>query len=334
MIYTGLRVLDLDASDHDLTVDASGSRNVVEVTPLDSNSGTLVIQGPDPILNYHDAAALLVDGGADTDVLIVNGSAIDDVINVDGTMVEVVGSLPVAYTRFESVTARGNEGNDQISVVPDANIPFFVNGGLPIGATTSNPAFQGDRLKVDLDGENDLIFHAGPEGDAGTYVVGARAPVSFDEIESIDLLNVGPAGNATVNGTNGDDQVTIIGTGNGNSTVSVNNGPAVVYPNIPTFSLESIGGDDFIAIQSIVNWNVNITVVGGSFTSHTSLRLTTPGTETATFTPTDSLAGTVSLSQRRRSSTSPEFSKSNTTARATMTLSSCNPYSQSTTRSS
>ncbi len=298
LIHTGLVFLNLDADNQHLDVFGTSERDVVVVTPLGPDSGHLELANDTPLLDYTSVQSILVDGGASDDVLVVNGSAVDDVILVDGPgrRVNVTGALPVDFDGFDSLTVQGREGTDQVTVVPDALIPIFIAGGLPIGATTSNPAFQGDRLKVDLDGENDLIFHAGPEGDAGTYVVGSRAPISFDEIESIDLFDVGPNGAATVNGTNGDDQVTIIGTGNGNSTVSVNNGPAVVYPNIPTLTLESISGDDFIAIQTIANWNLDITVVGGGFTSHTDLRLTTPGTETVTFTPTGSLEGTVGLS--------------------------------------
>ena len=295
--YTGITSLAVNASNQALTVTTDGAADTVDVTPLVIDGGQLTASSTSVQVTYSNAASLLVDGGGAEDLLRVFGLSGDDEFLVDGVgdEVAVTGRLNVDYVNFESLQVHTLDGLDEITVIPAANLPILINGGNPVGATTSNPAFRGDQLIIDVDGEESLIFHAGPEGDAGTYVIGARQPISFDEIESINLENFGPAPVVTVNGTNDGDEIRVTATGDQDFSVSVNGSPAVVHPDVPTLILDSIAGTDTIAIETRSNWDVDVTVNGGGFSTGDLFVLTTPGQETATFTPATLLNGSIVL---------------------------------------
>jgi hypothetical protein len=68
-----------------------------------------------------------------------------------------------------------------------------------------------------------------------------------------------------VNGTNADDDISVIGNGEDDFTVSVNAGPAIQYNNMNELTIEALAGDDDVEIElnSQLNLDDNITVDGG-----------------------------------------------------------------------
>src|SRR5262249_43420246 len=152
------------------------------------------------------------------------------VINEITSTVQISGRNGVNYSGVEQLSVIGNGGADTFNVASGA-IPVFVDGGDPIGV------LPGDLLNI-LAGGASLTYNAGPQTDQGSFVVGANAPVSFDNIESFGISGSGPA---VINGTNGPDTITVIARdastyaaadGVQDFTVSVNNGPDLLFVNV------------------------------------------------------------------------------------------------------
>jgi hypothetical protein len=156
-----------------------------------------------------------------------------------------------------------------------------------------------------------VTFNAGPGADEGSFVVGANQPVSFDHIESIGRIIGG--GSAVINGTSAPDAITIIardssthaGTdGVRDFTVSVNAGPALLFVDSPSLTINAGNGSDVVTLAAPAPnnaaWNVNVTVNGGTPAADTDqLIVQTPGAgaESVTYTPTPAASdgGTLDL---------------------------------------
>ena len=127
--------------------------------------------------------------------------------------------------------------------------------------------------------------------------------VSWDHIEGVTVVGGPGVGPGVILGTNGDDDITIIardssthaGTdGAQDFTVSVNDGPDVLYINVPVLLLDALAGDDDIVVREPAPnnavWNVQLFIAGGTPASPTGdqgdvVELETPGTQTVVFTP-------------------------------------------------
>ena len=100
-----------------------------------------------------------------------------------------------------------------------------------------------------------VTLSTGPENDEGGFLVGANQAVSFDHIESLaPIVSGGPA---IINGTNGPDAITIIarsdlpGTdGVLDFTVSVNDGPEILFIDTPVLTVNALSGSDEIVLRS------------------------------------------------------------------------------------
>src|SRR5262249_56029081 len=104
----------------------------------------------------------------------------------------------------------------------------------------------------------------GDESDEGGFATAGAQDVSFDHIELITVTN-GPGGPGcpiVIFGTNADDDITVIARDAGYSpgtpgldgiqdfTVSVNNGPELLFINAPTLAIDGLAGDDDIVIRT------------------------------------------------------------------------------------
>ncbi len=83
---------------------------------------------------------------------------------------------------FTEVTFEGLGGTDVFNVTPDADVAIHIDGGDPIGALQST----GDTLNV-ISGGASFTFQPGPEPDSGTITVTGSQPISFDEIELLQV---------------------------------------------------------------------------------------------------------------------------------------------------
>ena len=137
-------------------------------------SGT---SGPDTITTTHGAGTFDITGGL---------SAGNNTI-----------------TGMEAVRVEAGDGADAITLnlLAAGGLNYTVLGGNPIGTT------GGDSLTVNSAAT--MTVTAGPENDAGSVDAATATPtnVSFDEIE---VLIIGGGGGGVINGTNGNDAITII----------------------------------------------------------------------------------------------------------------------------
>jgi hypothetical protein len=294
-----------------VTVVDNASNNTLDVTPTGANSATEQIAGQPLVVNTVSTGNLnvmLAPNG--NDALVVNGSQYNDTMNVSDSLVTdtetsgpAVTLQSVAISGEASLTVNGNDGSDTFNVTPSATVPIFVDGGNPVGV------LPGDQFNL-VSGGAAVTFTAGPTSDSGGFQVANDATVSFTHIETIG--NMGATG-VTVNGTNGDDQITIIARdksynaaadGVQDFTVSVNNGPNILFINTPTLNVNALSGNDDIVLEAPApnnaKWNVQVTVDGGPPASSGSglgdvFALETPAGSNAqnvTYTPTGSNSGT------------------------------------------
>ena len=262
-----------------VTVKDTAANNTLTVTPTGANSSSVQVSGQAMVVNVTAAATPLnVNLAAnENDSLLVNGSQYNDTIAVSGTQVAITETngpalvlQTIAYTGAASLTVNGNDGSDTFNVTPAA-IPIFVDGGNPVGV------LPGDVLNLNVGG-GPTQFFAGPTSDSGGFQVGANATVSFIHIETIGpIFN---PGNVTINGTNGDDDITIIARDNSYApgttgldgiqdfTVSVNDGPEFLYVNATSLTVNALSGDDNIVLQTPAPngavWNEPVTINGGA----------------------------------------------------------------------
>ena len=136
-------------------------------------------------------------------------------------------------------------------------------------------------------------------------MVNNNQPISFVHIES---LSVSGGGTPVINGTNGNDVITIIARdssyaagadGIQDFTVSVNSGPNLLFLNTPSLKVNGQAGNDQVVLQApapnLAAWNVAVTVDGGIPSVSDQLVVVAPGTDQATYTPASFNSGTLGV---------------------------------------
>src|SRR5262249_42271940 len=149
-----------------------------------------------------------LDGGAGADTVLVSGTSGPDTITTThgvGTF-NITGGLSAGtntITGMQAVRVEAGDGADAITLNLSAagGLNYTVLGGNPIGT------LAGDSLTVNSGAA--LTVTPGPENDAGSVDAATATPtnVSFDEIEQLILSG---GGGGVVNGTNGNDAITVI----------------------------------------------------------------------------------------------------------------------------
>lgn len=305
--FSNIDTLNLAGGIGDLTINSTSADDAVTVTPGAAggggNSGSVSSSGAIPQIVFVNNGAFTANLGTGNDSLTVIGTANPDTlaINESTSTVQITGRYGISYSGLEHLSVVGSGGSDTFNVTSGA-VPLFVDGGDPIGV------LPGDLLNI-LAGGASVTYNAGPHTDEGSFVVGPNAPVSFDNIESFGITGSGPA---IINGTNAPDAITVIardastypGTdGVQDFTVSVNNGPNLLFVDVGDLTINALSGSDQITLRTPAPnnaaWNVNVTVNGGPPAADTDrLIVETPGTgfETAVYTPTAADGGTLALS--------------------------------------
>ncbi|MCO6458749.1 MAG: hypothetical protein J5I93_25865 [Pirellulaceae bacterium] len=304
VVYTGIEDLNIDANGQNLNTLATGVDDVVEVTPLGTNSGLLQsydAQGNDtsPVVNFRETGTFNLDTAGGQNRIIVNGTTASETIAADGDSVTVGTRETVNYTSTgggNALTVNGHEGSDTFNVTPSPSVPIFIDGGDPIGIT-------GDRLNVQA--ENSVLYHAGPENDEGGIEADGNQIVSFDHIEAVSITD--PAGpgdpdlEVTICATHADDDITAWGVATNVVNVTINDGPIITLNGVTDLILEGKNGDDDIDIDvQVPNLGVEITADGG-LPSTTGDEVTVTGVanplnpDAATWEPLDVDAGTLTV---------------------------------------
>ena len=258
LVYDGIEHLNIAGSGQDLEVAVTDDDDHVEYTPLGVSAGRLQANHDFPVVEFDDVAIFDLDTLAGQNRILVHGTSAANMVTVTPLLVTVDGRETVNYgatAGSNSLTVDGHESSDRFNVTPSADVPIFIDGGDPIG--------MGDVL--DLTADTTSVFSPGPESDAGGFVIDGLQPVSFDQIEEVEVND--PSGTdlvATVMGTHGDDAITASGVAVGAMNVTVNRGPVVSYTGLSNLILQGKNGDDdFTVDQHITSLGVMINVDGG-----------------------------------------------------------------------
>jgi hypothetical protein len=270
------------------------------VTPTGANTATSQVGSLSPVVNSTTTGTFTVDADGGNDTLTVNGTSAGDTINVSGAAVTVVGLQTVNFVNVESLAVNGLAGSDTFNVTSSATVPISIDGGDPVGV------LPGDLLNI-VTVPGDLVnLFPGPTSDSGGVVVNSNQPISYVHIES---LSVTGGGSPVINGTNGNDVITIIARdssyapgldGVQDFTVSVNAGPNLLFIDTPSVIVHALAGNDQIVVQApapnLAAWNVAVTADGGpSSALGDQLVVSTPGANQATYTPATANSGALGV---------------------------------------
>jgi len=331
--YTGVEHVNVSSGNGTVTVDGTAGADSLAVTPTSFTSATLqnytggtaqngqggtlaTMTSLGPAFNFTNVSTatggFTISGNGGSDQLFIEGTQNADTIDVNdaasGTNAVKVGtSLIVNYTNTMSspmahVEIDALAGSDTINIAPSATTTFLVDGGDPIGV------LPGDTINLIHPAGFYQIFQ-GPTKDSGGLNTPSDQTISWIHIETV--INTG--GTPIITGTNGNDQITIIardssynpanpGTPNPlpgldgvqDFTVSVNDGPDMLFVNTPNLLVDSEAGNDDIDVQepapNNAAWNVQIWVAGGTPSAGVAglgdtVELETPGTQNVTYAP-------------------------------------------------
>lgn len=144
------------------------------------------------VIDIEDQDSLTIDGSSldDSLRLFINGGGQLELERLTGT-----GDFPDAFLidilagEPDTINVRGLGGNDLLTVDNTGGaitVPIHFDGGNPVGEL-QQPV--GDILNILTDGAA-FTFLPGPESDSGTVSVTGSAPVSFDEVELLQIEGV------------------------------------------------------------------------------------------------------------------------------------------------
>jgi len=331
----GVEVANLDAGGNSVSFAGTSNADSIAVTPTGSNSasvqdytggtaqngqgGTLATMTPTgPLFNFTSVSTAVggfaVNGNGGSDQLFVEATQGADTIDVnDATsgsgVVKVNPLLSVGYnSAMPHVEIDALAGSDIINIAPSTVTTFLVDGGDPIDV------LPGDTINLIHPAGFYQLF-PGPTSDSGGLNSSGYQTISWAHIETV--TNTG--GTPIITGTNGDDQITIIardntynpanpGTpnplldGHQDFTVSINDGPNMLFIDTPDLLVDSEAGNDDIDVQEPAShatgtlgtqWDVQVYVAGGTPSAGIgglgdTVELETPAQSTLTTPPAGS----------------------------------------------
>ncbi len=299
-----------------LTINGTSGPDTLTYTPTGANAGTVSLAGAAPVINFTGvsaaAGAFTINGNGGNDQLIVQGTQNADTIDVNdaasgANAVKVNSLLVVNYNAsLAHVEVDALAGSDTINIAPSTTTTFLMDGGDPIGV------LPGDTINL-IHPPGPYQIFPGPTTDSGGLKTPGFQTVSWIHIETV--LNTG-GGAPLILGTNGNDEITVIARdssynpanpgvpnplldGVQDFTVSVNNGPDVLFINQPNLFIDALSGNDDIVVREPAPnqavWNVQVFVAAGPPASGSGglgdkIQLETPGTQSVTYTPNNPLA--------------------------------------------
>ena len=278
--YAGIEQLNFHHGGSALTVQGSDLDDDFVVTPLASDDVTLQRNGVSPVVNADGAGAFTIDALDGNDSVTIRGGVGDDIFQnaglnpVTSSLVTIAGLLPINLDNPEAITLEGQAGDDTFYIEP-GDVPFFVDGGDPIGVF-------GDTLNIQVPPGATTTFAVGPENDEGGFSFDSAQPVSYDKIEAFGSINM-YGNDLTVTGTGADDDIKVVGDGTDDLSVTINDGPTISYIDVGDLRIDAGYGDDDIDIDVDALTSVQITVDGNN-PSVSGDTLTVSGGD-ANFTP-------------------------------------------------
>ncbi|MCB9939631.1 MAG: hypothetical protein H6823_15420, partial [Planctomycetaceae bacterium] len=280
-----------------ITVNDGTADETIHVRPTGANTATIQVDGSVPVLHTTNTGALTIGaaGGGDDTLAVTYTSQADDVA-VDaaaGTLTHTtLKTIAFTTANIEALQVFGGADSDTFTVTPSSTIPVFIDGGDPIGS--------GDSLVINA-AANTVTFIAGAQNDEGSFAVASNEAVSFDRIESISVDGDG-TNDLIVNGTNADNDITLVGVagngGNNDFTVSIDGGPAILYTDFDSVTINGLAGDDDIDLDINSLAATAITVDGGDPSSTGDVVTITgnaAGADATNFTPNSVDGGVVTI---------------------------------------
>jgi Ca2+-binding RTX toxin-like protein len=267
--------LEVDFGD-DGSADFSFRRDKVAAIAVDAGAGDDFVRIDDSNGAFTDSIPTTIDGGAGNDTLL-GGAGAETLIGGDGN--DLID---------------GNGGNDT-ALLGAGDDTFIWDPGdgsdtIDGGAGTDTMRFNGADVgeHVDLSANGNHLLFARNIGNITMDTVGVET-VDFNALGGLDVVNVndliktdvqnvnidlastlgGTAGDGqpdrvTVNGTNGDDAITIAGDANGVTTSGV--GPTVaIRHQEPTdlLAVDGLDGNDSISAANLAAQSIALLIDGG-----------------------------------------------------------------------
>ncbi|QGQ22586.1 choice-of-anchor D domain-containing protein [Gimesia benthica] len=223
-------------------IDVTGASDDDQVI-IDGNGGALndggTVDGISGLFTFY--------GNAGADELIVDdsGDNTGDNILIQNTGVGVgsvigAGAVSLSYDALEDLTLYSGTDADDITVNPNVLTTIDIVGGDPAAPTS-----PGDTLTyLTPPGESSTFTPSGLDG--GTIsATGGYQDVTFDEIEGLTF-----GGSIVVDGTAGDDTLTITALTANSGTYQINGGPVINFNANTDFTFNGLNGDDTLIINN------------------------------------------------------------------------------------
>ena len=210
---------------------------------IDGNGGPVndggIVDGISSIISFFG------NGGSDELILDDSGDVSGDTINITsiGPAIGHVGGIGIPgldFNTVEDLTVYSGTDIDDITVNPNVLTTIDIVGGNPTA-----PTFPGDSLTyLTPPGESSTFT---PDGlDGGTIsATGGYQDVTFDEIEGLTF-----GGSIVVDGTAGDDTLTITALTSNSGTYQINGGPVINFNANTDFTFNGLNGDDTLIINN------------------------------------------------------------------------------------
>lgn len=278
-MYSGIETININAGGLGFSVLGTANDDTIDVTPYGANAGTLQANAQAPLVNYSNVSGntVSVDPLGGQDQLIVNATAAADTITLNLTSGSVNtgangGIVALSLADTEALSVNGLAGDDIFNVTP-GTIPVSLDGGDPVAAS--------DVVNLIVPaGAGTVTFNPGPLADEGSFTFSGAGfeTVSYDNLEGATVNVSASGGVLVVNGTNADDDISIVGTAANSLTVSVNGGPGVSYSGVTNLTVRGLNGDDDIdvdvndaALGVVINVDGGLPSTGGDVVTVTGV---------------------------------------------------------------
>jgi hypothetical protein len=260
---------------------ADGQVDAVAVNGSGGADNLAVTSGPSGIAVAGLSASSSIIAFDPGDELTVNGGAGADVVNASGLAANAValtlGGGPDADTLTGSpgddtfASNPGDGGSDVVEGAAGADL-LAIDGSdaadnLALAATAARVLLTRDGGTTDAnDVESADVF---PGGGADAVNVGALTGTDLTDV-AVDLASPdgsgdGQADNVIVNGTGGDDVITVASNASGVSVGGLAAGSTVTgaEPATDTLTIASLAGDDVVDATSLQANRIGLTLLGG-----------------------------------------------------------------------
>ncbi len=271
--YWGVEGFAIDTAGGTLAIVTSEDDETLTVTPLDSDTGRLVLEGTTLEIGYSGVAGqpVALDLGAGQDTLVVVGSSAGDEVTVSLTEITFTDDgRSLSYAGAEALSIQGLYGNDRLDVDNTAGL-VALPGGINYDG---GPGIDTLRLlgSTVVDAS---VYEVGPAAGAGIVIhtLGDEEQVVlFTGLEPVIDTVAGPL---VVNGTGASNMInfdvgpnsgTALVGGQTSAQVSVDGFEPLEFTGKTSLTINGLAGHDTIDLNNapLPAGLVSVTIDGGS----------------------------------------------------------------------